>query len=113
AEAVLDIPVLAIAIALSTVAGLLFGLMPALRLTRFSDRGGTADPRGVRIRQMLIAGVTAVTVVLLFSASLLLASFRTLTANQDTAAERTFTLQTTLSGTRWARRPLDRQFCAM
>ena len=108
AEAVLDLPVLAVAVALSTGAGLLFGLMPALRITRVADRGGTADPRGVRIRQMLIAGVTAVTVVLLFSASLMLDSFRTLTGNQDAAAERTYTFQTTLSGTRWGRPPFDR-----
>ena len=59
AEAVLDLPVLLVAVALSTATGLLFGLMPALRLTHSADRrGGTADPRGVRIRQMLIAGVT-------------------------------------------------------
>jgi putative ABC transport system permease protein len=112
AEAVLDLPVILVALALSTVTGLLFGLVPALRLTHSADyRGGTADPRGVRIRQMLIAGVTAITLILVFSASLLLTSFRRLTAGQSTSADRTYTFQTTINGTRWNRRPLDRQFC--
>jgi putative ABC transport system permease protein len=110
-ESVLDLPVLLLAMALSTVTGLLFGLMPALRLTRSADRGGTADPRGVRIRQMLISGVTAITLMLLFSASLLLTTFRRLTAGQSSAAERTYTFQTTINGTRWNHPPLDRQFC--
>ena len=112
AEAVLDLPVLLVALALSTVTGILFGLMPALRLTHLSDhRGGTADPRGVLIRQMLIAGVTAITLILVFSASLLLNTFRRLTNGQSTSAGRTYTFQTTINGTRWNRPPLDRQFC--
>ena len=112
AEAVLDLPAILVALALSTLTGLLFGLVPALRLTHAADyRGGTADPRGVRIRQMLIAGVTAITLILVFSASLLLTSFRRLTAGQSTSADRTYTFQTTINGTRWNRRPLDRQFC--
>lgn len=111
AESLVDLPVLLVGLALTTATGLLFGLMPALRLTRLADRGGTADPRGVRIRQMLIAGVTAITLILVFSASLLLTSFRRLTAGQSTAAERTYTFQTTINGTRWNRPPLDRQFC--
>ena len=77
AEAVFDLPVLLVALALSTATGLLFGLMPALRLTHSADRGGTADPRGVRIRQLLIAGVTAITLMLVFSASMLFDGFPT------------------------------------
>jgi putative ABC transport system permease protein len=111
AESVVDLPVLRIALALTTATGLLFGLMPALRLSRQADRGGTADPLGVRIRQMLIASVTAITLILVFSASLLLTSFHRLTAGQNTAAERTYTFQTTINGTRWNHPPLDRQFC--
>ena len=72
-------------LALSTATGLLFGLMPALRLAHSADRGGTADPRGVRIRQLLIAGVTATTLMLVFSASMLLTSFQRLTASPRTA----------------------------
>lgn len=112
AESVLDVPALVAALALSSVTGLLFGLMPALRLTRFADRGGTADPRGVRIRQVLISGVTAITLILVFSASLLLSNFRRLAEGQSTYADHTYTFQTTISGTRWNRPPLDRQFCA-
>jgi predicted permease len=111
AESVLDLPALLVALALSTATGLLFGLMPALRLSRLADRGGTADPRGVRIRQLLIAAVTAITLILVFSASLLMDSFRRFTAGQNAAAERTYTFQTTLNGTRWNHPPLDRQFC--
>ena len=111
AESVLDLPALLAALLLSTATGLLFGLMPALRLSRFADRGGTADPRGVRIRQLLIAGVTAITLILVFGASLLIDSFRRFTAGQNTAAERTYTFQTTINGTRWNHPPLDRQFC--
>ena len=111
AEAVLDLPVLLVALALSTATGLLFGLMPALRLTHSADRGGTADPRGVRIRQLLIAGVTAITLMLVFSASMLFTGFQRLTASPRAAAERTYTFQTTINGTRWNRPPLDRQFC--
>jgi putative ABC transport system permease protein len=113
AEAVLDLPVLLVALALSIATGLLFGLMPALRLAHSADRGGTTDPRGVRIRQLLIAGVTATTLVLVFSASMLLTSFQRLTASPRTAAERTYTFQTTINGTRWNHPPLDRQFCDM
>ncbi len=111
AEAVLDLPVLLVALALSTATGLLFGLMPALRLTHSADRGGTADPRGVRIRQLLIAGVTAITLMLVFSASMLFTGFQRLTASPRAAAERTYTFQTTINGTRWNHPPLDRQFC--
>ena len=111
AEAVLDVPVLLVALALSTATGLLFGLMPALRLAHSADRGGTTDPRGVRIRQLLIAGVTAITLMLVFSASMLLTGFQRLTASPRAAAERTYTFQTTINGTRWNRPPLDRQFC--
>ena len=113
AEAVLDGPVLLVAVALSTATGLLFGLMPALRLAHSADRRATTDPRGVRIRQLLIAGVTAVTLLLVFSASLLLRGFQRLTASPRTAAERTYTFQTTINGTGWNHPPLDRQFCDM
>jgi predicted permease len=113
AEAVIDLPVLLLALALSTVTGMLFGIVPTFRLAHSADRGGTTDPRGVRIRQLLTAGVTAITLMLVFSASMLLHSFQGLTASPLTAAERTYTFQTTINGTRWNRPPLDRQFCDM
>jgi predicted permease len=51
--------------------------------------------------------------MLVFSASMLLHSFQRLTASPLTAAERTYTFQTTINGTRWNHPPLDRQFCDM
>jgi predicted permease len=51
--------------------------------------------------------------MLVFSASMLLTSFQRLTASTLTAAERTYTFQTTINGTRWNHPPLDRQFCDM
>uniref|UniRef100_Q025E1 Permease n=1 Tax=Solibacter usitatus (strain Ellin6076) TaxID=234267 RepID=Q025E1_SOLUE len=110
ADSALDLPILAIAIVLTLATGLLFGLTPALQITRLAGNRSTADPRGVRLRQLLIAGVTAVTLVLVFSASTLLDGLRGLTGGQSEAAARTFTFQTTLTGTRWTHSPLDRQF---
>jgi len=112
AESVIDLPVLGAALAIALVTGLLFGLAPAWRISRVTDPRSTADPRSVRLRQVLIGGAAAITFVLVFSATELVAGFQRLMANQSESAARTYTLQTTLSGTRWARPPLDQQFYA-
>ena len=112
AESTLDFPALAVALAISTGAALLFGLIPALRAASMRDNRSTADRRSVRLRQTLIGASTAVTFVLVFSAILLLASFRNLTTGRGASASRTYTFQVTLSGTRWMRSPLDQQFYA-
>ncbi|MEQ9398026.1 MAG: ADOP family duplicated permease [Longimicrobiales bacterium] len=74
----LDWRVLAFGLALTTGAGLVFGLLPALRATRGDvaaglreggDRGGTS-----RLRRAFVAGQVGVSVVLLTSAALFLRS---------------------------------------
>ena len=110
ADSSLDLPALASALAVSAAAALLFGSTPAWRVSQAAGTRITADRRSVRLRQVLVGAATAVTFVLVFSASLLVASFRNLIAGRGDANSRTYTFQVTLSGTRWARSPLDRQF---
>lgn len=110
ADSVLDLPVLAAALVISGVAALLFGATPASRVSHVAGGRVTADRGSVRLRQVLVGAATAVTFVLVLSATLLVTSFRNLMADRGPANDRTYTFQVTLSGTRWARTPLDRQF---
>ncbi len=82
----LDGPVLFFAIVVSLLAGILFGLAPALQATKVSlteslkktgRDGGSAD-KG-RLRSVLVVSEVAIAVVLLLVASLLLQSFLRLT----------------------------------
>jgi len=107
-----DLPVLAASIPISIAAGLLFGMIPAWGASRVSDPRSTTDRRGVRIRQGLIGGATAITFVLVFSAAGLATAFQRLMDIHGEADARTYTFQTTLAGTRWARSPQDQQFYA-
>jgi putative ABC transport system permease protein len=107
AETGLDPAALAFTVALSCVTGVLFGLGPALALSRpsLSDvlkeggravSGGTA---GLRSRRLLMAGEVAVAVVLLTGAGLLLRSFWRMNARPaGFAPERTVVMRVTLSG---------------
>jgi len=69
----LDLRVLALTCALSVVAGLLSGLVPALRASRIdlnhglraSSQSTTGDRRRTRASRLLIVSETAVSVVLL------------------------------------------------
>lgn len=70
------------AFAVALLTALLFGLAPALQLTRDSastlregGRGGTGARRGLRMRTLLVVAETALAVVLLVSAGLLLRTF--------------------------------------
>jgi putative ABC transport system permease protein len=68
AYSVLDIRVLAFAIAAALLSGLLFGVLPSLyagRIHRFGMRGASDDQGSRRIREFLIAAQVALTVVLL------------------------------------------------
>ena len=84
----LDGRVLAFALALSTAAGLLFGLaaaLPALRgdilsILREGDRSAGAGPGARRLRGGLVVAEAAIACVLLTGASLLIASFARLRA---------------------------------
>lgn len=76
-------PVLAVAVAATVLAALMFGLVPAIRYTRRAalgsirqgGRGSTADKIRHRGRRLLVVLQTAMTLVLLVGAGLMLRSF--------------------------------------
>ena len=82
-EVAVDARVLLFGIALSVAAGLLCGLLPALRFARADPqdamkagaRGTTASPRHARVRTLLVAGEIALSTVCLSAAGLLLHSY--------------------------------------
>ena len=79
----MDQRVVAYLIALSTGTGLLFGLAPALRLSRLDinvalkdgGRGATGGGRGRRLSALLVTGEMALAVVLLAGAGVMLRSY--------------------------------------
>jgi putative ABC transport system permease protein len=86
-EVSLDLPVLAVAAALTLLTGLLFGLAPAWAAARTDvqtslrqGRGATASSGRLRVRQLLAAGEFALATVLVAGAGLLLVSFQRLQA---------------------------------
>jgi len=82
-EVAVDARVLLFGVALSVAAGLLCGLLPALRFARADPqdamkagaRGTTASPRHARVRTLLVAGEIALSTVCLSAAGLLLQSY--------------------------------------
>jgi putative ABC transport system permease protein len=82
-EARLDARVLCFTLAVSLVASIVFGLMPALAASKTdlvsslkeSGRSDTASPSRQRLRQALVVAEVSLAVVLLISAGLLLRSF--------------------------------------
>jgi putative ABC transport system permease protein len=80
--------VLAFTTILTVGTGILFGLVPALHagradfhgVLREEGRGGTTGWKRIRLRQLLVVSETALAVVLLVAAGLLLQSFRQLLA---------------------------------
>jgi len=78
--------VLAFALALTALTGVLFGLAPALRLSRpelrsaLGERGRGARREGRRLRSALVVGEVALSLVLLVGAGLLVRSFAGLLA---------------------------------
>jgi len=82
AEARIDVWVLAFALAVSLVAGVLFGAGPAIALSRTNLHDAlkagartSAGSSGLRVRRLLVAGELALAIVLLTGAGLLLKSF--------------------------------------
>ena len=79
----LDLPVLALALLLSVVTGMLFSIVPALTLSGLSlqgtlqeaGRGSTATLRSHRLKRALVAGEVALTLALLLCAGDIVNSF--------------------------------------
>lgn len=86
-ETALDLRLLAIAILVSLLTGLLFGLIPALQgsrpgleTLRMGRSGGVGGPSGRRWRNVLVIVEVCLSLVLLIGAGLLIRSFLRLTA---------------------------------
>jgi putative ABC transport system permease protein len=106
ADVSMDLRVLAFTLAISMISGILFGLTPALQLSRpnlagmLSDEGrGSAGNRGRnRARSILVASQVALSMVLLIGCGLLIRSFVQLrTVDPGFNAKNTLTAQTFLS----------------
>jgi predicted permease len=75
---VIDLRMLLVAVALTTITGLLFGIVPALRVSGKADLAGLREGarsgglRKERLRSALVVGEVAASVILLVSAGLLL-----------------------------------------
>jgi putative ABC transport system permease protein len=86
-EITIDWPVLLFAFSVSLIAGVLFGLAPALQVRRLDltrvlkreGRGSTASSEQARTRRWLVAGEFALSLVLMMAAALLVRSFWNLT----------------------------------
>jgi predicted permease len=113
-EVGINVQVLLYALAIALVSGLLFGLAPALRLRRLdlltilnnTSRGsagmGAMWGRGNRLRKLLVLSETALSVVLLIGAGLLIRSFlrlQHLSAGFDPS--NVLTLELTMTGRRY------------
>jgi len=112
----LEPAVLAFSFAVTLAAGLLFGLLPALRAARTDVRcgllgsagDGAADRAGRRLQRLLVSAEVALSLALTFGAALLVQSYVAQVAGDagfDTARKLTF--RTTLVGERYAE-PADR-----
>jgi len=112
AEINIDWRVLGFTLVASVLTGILFGLAPALQLTRSdvqeslkeSGRGTSASRRHNRLRNLLIVGEVAMSVVLLVGAGLLFRSFLQLqSVNAGFTPQQVLTARLTPSGPRYAR----------
>jgi putative ABC transport system permease protein len=106
-----DAGVLAFTVLLTVGAGVLFGLVPALYAGRAdlqgalrdAARSGTAGRRRIRLRQLFVVSETALAVVLLVAAGLLLQSFRRLMAvDPGFSAESVLTARVTVPAVKYA-----------
>jgi putative ABC transport system permease protein len=109
AESQLNLPVLAFALAISILTGVLFGLAPALQVSKANlntdlkeDSRGAAAFRRSRVRSVLVVAEVALSLVLLAGAGLLLRSFVKLRGVPlGFAADHLLTLPIALPGTKY------------
>jgi predicted permease len=101
---------LAFALGISTITGLLFGLLPAWRMTRIAPqevlktggRSSTEGIRGTRLRGLLVSVEVALSAVLLIVAGLLISSFvRLMNVDKGFSAERLLTVDLNTAGARY------------
>jgi predicted permease len=109
-EVRLDGYALAFALVISTVTGLLFGVLPAVRMTRVAPqdvlKAGGRTPteviRGTRLRGLLVSVEVALSAVLLIIAGLLISSFmRLINVDKGFPVERLLVLELDISGARY------------
>lgn len=109
--ALLDWRILLFLFGISVLTGLLFGLLPAFRVSRFdvnatlkesSGRSGTGLKHS-RVRALLVVGEVALAVVLLAGAALMIRTFASLRlVNPGIDPSHVLTLKTPISGARYA-----------
>ena len=108
-----DVRVLAFALAISSLGGLLIGLMPAIQLSnpdlntvlRDEGRGSSGSYKRSRARNALVVAQVALSTVLLVASGLLIRSFARLSAvNPGFEPRHLLTLEMTLPPSRYARR---------
>jgi len=107
----IDWRVLAFLFAISLLTGVLFGLLPAIRVSRLdvnsalkesSSRSGTGLKHN-RIRGLLVVGEVAFAIILLTGAALMIRTFASLrSAKSGLDPVNVLTMQTALSGSRYA-----------
>jgi putative ABC transport system permease protein len=107
----MDYRVLGYLIAISLGTGVLFGLAPALRLSKFDintalkdgGRGSTGGGRGMRLSSLLVIGEMALAVVLLTAAGVMIRSFLNIyTADVGVSTENVLTASVALPVDRYS-----------
>lgn len=111
APVLLDWRMLIFLFGISLLTGLLFGLLPALRVSHFdvnatlkesSGRGGTGLRHG-RVRGLLVVSEVAIAVLLLAGATLMIRTFASLRAvNTGFDPDNVLTMRTAISGARYS-----------
>jgi len=119
-EVRLDGYALAFALVISTITGLLFGVLPALRITRIAPqdvlktggRSATDSIRGTRLRGLLVSVEVALSAVLLIVAGLLIGSFmRLMNVDKGFPVERLLVLDLNITGARYQKDGSRAEFC--
>jgi predicted permease len=120
-EIAIDGRVLLFTLIVSVCAGVLFGLVPALRLSRLDVHGSLKDAgrgssgsalwgRGQHMRRLLVISELALSVVLLIGAGLLIRSFAQLQrVSPGFNPDQTLTLELTMSGRKYGEAAIVRE----